>query len=241
MHLEHPITLLVEIDGVLADTRQARRAALAAAVVSLGIPPAALTISADAAEGRSFGEAVTTIARLASRIGARRGARDIDATDVELATLRAERAFEDAARQAVVLVPGARDALAALGERVRLGVVTRLSRMVTDAVLSFAGLEPVVRVVVNAPQGEPLSASTFRRALERLARGGTVVADAGVALVDAIATAEAAREAGLRPIVVGHGAPDATSHAPTSASWLATVDVPTYDALMQILARVRTP
>jgi beta-phosphoglucomutase-like phosphatase (HAD superfamily) len=200
-----PDSLVVEIEGLLVDARAARRTALAHALATSGTSLAHDRL-ASLADGRSTSDAIAAARAI--------GAVDFDATDAELATLRADRAFEDAMARGVTLVPGARDAIADLAGHVRVGVVTRMPRAVADAVLSLAELA---------------------RLLPGRARHPASV----VALVDTVAGADAARSAGLRVVGVGRGARDATD----VAGWVASAAGLTYDAVMQLLAcsGARTP
>ena len=225
-----PSVLLFELEGIVADTRAARRAALDEALRALDVRLAPQLI-ATCADGHDEHDA-TALALAASQ---RLTQRAFDDTDVELAALRAARAFEARLAHGVTLVPRAREALLALAARVRLGVVTRLSPVVADRVLTLAGLDAVVAsVIARGPQPVGArwpTADVYRGAARRLAVAGRVAPEAVVVLSDTPHALDAAREAGLRAVAVGDGATDATSDAR-----LASVHALTYDALVDLLA-----
>jgi HAD superfamily hydrolase (TIGR01509 family) len=215
--------LLLELEGVVADTTAARRAALADALDAIGHAPPPDRV-AEAADGRA---AALAAARLAPALA-------LDPTDVELTALRAERAFEERVGRGVTLVPGAREAVESLATRLRVVVVTRAPARAAERILALAGLDACVAGVVAADQAlapKP-SPSGHRRALERLARVGAGAPDAVVAFEDAPDGLVAARAAGVHAVGVGAGARDATKADP----WLASLAGVTYDAVVQLLA-----
>src|SRR5918997_339451 len=91
--------VLMELEGVVAETRALRRAALARALADEGIAPDAGTAIDDAA----------ALGTAAARATLARAGRAGDETAVDLATLRAERWFAEAAGKGLALVEGARE------------------------------------------------------------------------------------------------------------------------------------
>jgi beta-phosphoglucomutase-like phosphatase (HAD superfamily) len=202
-------TLLLELETVLADTADARRAALLAAL-------AAEDVALSEAE---YDEACVGLApRQAARAALALRGRGDDETTADLVTLLAEREFARRVGAGVTLAPGARDFVEGAAGRARLGVVTRARRADASLILSLAGLEDAFDVVVAADDvAEPKpSPAPYRRALERLARrggsagGGSDItagandpARATIVLEDSPAGIRAAHAAGLRCVAVG--------------------------------------
>jgi HAD superfamily hydrolase (TIGR01509 family) len=157
---------LIELEGVLFDTGELRRAALAS------------TQPTDAD----------------------------DPVLVDLAAMRAERAFSDAlAARGVRLNDGARDFVREASAVARLVAVTRAKRSDASTLLRLGGIEEFFSIVITADDvssGKP-SAECIHVALERLARQRPIDASAVVALEDSAAGIRAARSAGVRCIAVG--------------------------------------
>jgi HAD superfamily hydrolase (TIGR01509 family) len=214
--------LLVELEGILVDTRAARRGALADALLAIGhaLPDDQLAWAAD-------GHAAARAASLAAALV------PIDPTDEELTALRADRAFEERIARGLTLLPGAREALESLAGRMRILAVTRAPSRAAEQMLALGGLEACVSGVVAAEQAlEPKpSPSGHARALERLARFGVTDPRAVVALEDAPDGVAAARAAGVHVIAVGGGARDATD----ADAWLASLAGVDYDAVVDLL------
>jgi HAD superfamily hydrolase (TIGR01509 family) len=108
-----------------------------------------------------------------------------------------------------MLTEGARDAVLALGARLRLGVVTRAHRREVEFALGLAGLDHAFQCVVAADDvraGKP-SPEGYALALARLARRAPVDAQRVVAFEDAAPGIRAARAAGVRVVAVGDVAP----------------------------------
>jgi len=210
---------------VLADTRDARRAALADALAQRGLmldePALAQAADAHAPSGAA--------ARAAKALSAAR----LDETDVDLLALAATRAFVARAAHGVALVPGAREALADLASQLRVVVVTRAPQVVAEQILTHAGLDAVVSGLVAAehvatPKPSP---AAHWRALARLAHLRPIEPSHVVALEDGADGLAAARAAGVTAVGVGPGARDAAQGGPWVAS---VVDVP-YDALVHLV------
>src|SRR5687768_8898084 len=107
--------VLMELEGVIADTRSARRSALKASVTVEGI-----SLSDTEYDDACVGMPVRSAIRAALAL---HGIRD-DETRVDLATLRAERQFASHVESGVSLVPGAVALIESLHGHTRLGIVS---------------------------------------------------------------------------------------------------------------------
>jgi len=189
-------TVLLELEGVLADTAPARRAALRAGLVAEAGRPLD-----DAALAHGDGLAP----RAAVAAVARAHAPDLDETALDLAALRAERHFAQSSARGLSLVRGARAFVERLASAARVGVVTRAARRDAELVLGLAELEYAVELLVTAddrvaPKPDP---APYALALERLARRRPVARDRVLALEDGAAGIASATAAGLAVIAVG--------------------------------------
>lgn len=186
--------VLLEWEGVLADTRAARRDALRQALAAEGV---AHTLSDDDEQLRGLGvsAAVRTVMR---HMGC------TDAALGDLLVVRAERAFGETLAAGVVLAPGAAEFIARLQARTRVAIVTRASRAETEQMLRMAALEDAVTTIVSADDvdGEAPTADGYRAALQRLSRLRAVAPADAVAVVDAAPSIRAARAAGTRVLAV---------------------------------------
>lgn len=219
----HVDTVLMEFDGVLAETAGAREHALLSVLLEDGI-----TLQPEAYRDRCVGLPTPDAVRLAL---AHAGV-TVDETGVELLALRIDRAFTAQVSKGVVLVQGAREAIERLSSRARVGIVTRANRRDVEFVLSLAQIEAHVACVIGAEDvypGKPAPAP-FQAAIRRLERRRPIPADGiVVALEDALAGIRAARAAGLRCIAVGaleaHIALEADALIPTLTGLdLATIE-----------------
>jgi beta-phosphoglucomutase-like phosphatase (HAD superfamily) len=193
--------VLLEWEGVLADTRLARRNALLAALAEEGVASDAVA-DEESCRGRSVHVAATTALRLAGRG---------DATLADLVALRAERAFLAGLAAGFVLAPGAAAFVEHAQLRARLMIVTRATRAETDLVLRLSGLDGAISAVVSADDvlGDVPSASLYTQALDHLARRRPIEASRTVAVVDALPGIRAARAAGVPVLAVGAPAHEA--------------------------------
>lgn len=187
--------VLLEWEGVLADTRAARRDALRLALAAEGI---AHTLADDDEQVRGLGVHAAACAIL----------RHMGCTDPTLAGLlvtRATRAFADALAGGIVLAPRAEAFVRQLQSRARVAVVTRAARAETETVLRMAGLEDAVALIVSADDvaDDPPTPAAYRRAISRLGQVRPVAAERVVAVVDSLASVRAARAAKVRVLVVG--------------------------------------
>lgn len=201
--MEVPV-LLVEFEGVLADTAALRASALADALAADGI---ALTSDLlRLADGRCVEDAVT---RIRAAVGAPH-----DPTAVELCRLRAERAFAERAGKGLALQRGARAALERLSSVARLALVTRASRREVEFVLDLAGLDALFRPVITLEDATPKpSRAPFEAALNRVGElfPGQVLR--GLAVEDSVVGVRAARAAGLSSVIVGRVQPQEAMEA----------------------------
>ena len=204
--------VLVEFDGVLADTRVARRAALLDTLAEDGI-----TISESEYRDRCAAMPVRAAVRAAYSV------RHVTADDtaIELAAVRAEQRFSSAVQSGLSLTTGARAFIEAAQTQTRLGLVSRAARSDIEATLALAQLEHAFEFVIaddDAFAAKPSPAS-YEGAVERLKRRRAVNARNVIALEDGSTGIHAAKGAGLRCAVVGalpvHVAVDADGMIPS--------------------------
>ncbi len=208
-----PRAVLLEMEGVLVETRELRRDALVRALAEEGI---AVDLAAydDLAHGLPVRAAARALAAVEDEA--------IDEIAIELVTLRAERHFAQSIGTGINLTDGARDALGALHGVARLGLVTRASRREVEPILEAADASFLFECiitgddVVDAPKPSPES---YHAAIRRLARRRAMGAGDAIALEDGRAGIRAARAAGLRCLAVGDVPPfralDADGYLPT--------------------------
>jgi len=210
--MEVPV-LLVEFEGVIADTAALRQEALreSLAVEQIEVTAALAQLGA----GYPTEEAVRRI---------RRGAgADDDATAVELARLRAERAFAARAGKGISLAPDVRPALERLGACSRLSLVTRASRREVEFILDLADLGGLFRPVIALEDASPAkpSGAPYAAALARIAQLFPGQQLKALALEDHLVGIRAARAAGIPCVAVGplpaHEALEADAWAETIA------------------------
>lgn len=205
--------LLLELEGVVVETRAARFDALARAVADDGgqLPDSA------------FEELLGLPSRDAAAAAVRLLGLERDPTAVDLIGLRAERYFMERASQGLALREGARVLVTIAHARSRLALVTRASRAAVDFVLGLSGLHDAFEVIVcaddvldnkPAPEG-------YARALTRLRNRRPMARDRSLALEDSRPGIVAARAAGLRCLAVGdvpaHHAVEADGLVPSLA------------------------
>ena len=217
--------VLVEFEGVLADTRAARRASLLDTLAEDGI-----TLSDS--EYRDRCAAMPVRAALRAAYSARHVS--ADDTGIELAAVRAEKRFAQAVQSGLSLTSGARAFIEAAQTQTRLGIVSRAARSDIELTLSLAQLEHAFEFIIAdddafAPKPSPAS---YHGAVERLKRRRSVSARNVIALEDGAAGIHAAKGAGLRCAVVGalpvHVAVDADGMIPSLiGQTVATLDVVT--------------
>ena len=218
--------VLLDWEGVLADTADARRDALRRALADEG-----LTFDADAYAHRGAGRSVRAATSLLL------GARADDAPLAELVAMRAERAFAARLARGFAIDP----AVSRFAERAQLRaplvVVTAAGRAECDAALRLAGLHDSCAAIVTADDvaGDAPSRESYERAIAHLERRRPVRRERVAVLVATAAHIRAAREAGLRTIAVGvpaHVAIEADASVPS----LAGLSMDAVDALLGIVA-----
>ena len=188
--------ILLEVEGIVVDTLVARREAIADSMRPHGV-----TLS-DAeywewCAGWPTASAIATIAR----------ERDLplDATDLELAALRADRAFATSLSKGTTLADGARSAIERLSGRHRLAVVSRLPRSVVEVILELARLDHAFAFVIgaeDAPRAKP-DPAPYHLARQRLGRYRGGASGVVVALENGAAGIRSARAAGFPCLAVG--------------------------------------
>lgn len=204
--------VLFEFDGVLADTRDARRRAL---LDALQEDAAALT------EAEYVEHCAALPVRSAVRAAFALHGVAADDTGVELTAARAERRFANLIESGVSLMPGARALVESMQGQTRLGIVSRAARRDIEHMLTLAQLDYAFEFVLSDddPFSPKPSADPYRGALERLARRRAVDPKNVVGLEDGVAGILSAKSAGIRCAVVGavpvHLAMNADAMIPT--------------------------
>jgi len=187
--------VLLEWDGVLADTGAARRDALLLALADEGI-----AWGAEAYDDHCAG---LDVHHAASAAVAR--ARGDDPALVELVALRAGRAFTERLARGVSLEPGVTEFLHAAEPRARLAIVSRATRAETDLFLRLSALDGMMACVFTADDvlQPPPSPELYDQAAAHLARTRRVRRERTVALVNTTTAIRAARAAGVHVLAVG--------------------------------------
>jgi beta-phosphoglucomutase len=187
--------VLLEWEGILADTAGSRRESLLHALAEEGMPvdPIAYHTLCD---GRTVHEAA---ANMLAHSGRR------DPTLVDLVALRAERAFSEKLGKGFMLLPGAREFVERLQLRTRVAVVSSASRAETDFVLQLAGIADAISTIVVASDvaNAPPAPDVYTRAIEQLGRARPVKNDRVIALATTAFALRAARAAGTKAVAVG--------------------------------------
>lgn len=187
--------VLLEWDGVLADTGAARRDALLCALADEGI-----AFSAESYDARCTGLEVPQAARAALALEP-----ESDPALVDLIALRAERAFTERLARGVTLATGALEFLRVTEPRARLAITSRATRAETELFLRLSGLDGMMACVFTAddvPQPPP-APDLYEQASGHLARTRRTRREHTVALANAVASIRAARSAGLHVLAVG--------------------------------------
>ena len=219
--------VLFEFEGVVADTRAARRKALVDTLQDAGV---GLHDSEYIEQCASMPVRAAVRAAFALRSIAR------DEVAIELVAMHAERRFANLVETGLSLVDGAVDLIESLHGQTRLGIVSRASRAEIDATLALAQLDHSFEFVItgdDAFQPKP-SPAVYLGALDRLARRRAVAPRNVVALEDGPVGIRAAKAAGVRCAVVGsvpvHLALDADALIPSLVGQsAATLDALTLD------------
>ena len=192
--------VLVEWEGVLADTFIARRDALTRALSFEGVLLDDNVVAAECLGRSTHAAAATALAR---------AGRD-DPTLVDLVALRATRSFAERIGKGFVLRQGARAFMLHVQASAPIGVVTSASRSETEFALRLAELDGAVSMVVCSDDGlDGPPHEAFERAVTNLARRFTVRRAHVVALAPSARAVRAAKDSGVRVIAVGSPAHEA--------------------------------
>jgi HAD superfamily hydrolase (TIGR01509 family) len=224
-------TVLFELEGVIADTGEARRDAIFAALRADGVQVPESEYR-DLCAGLAFDDAVRAAFR-----GVGRGR---DEAAIAIAAHRAERAYRAYIGKGLTLVAGARETLERLHDSVRLALVTRAPRNDAMFVLSLARVEHLFTCVVAAEDAPPKpSPEPYRLALSRLQRArARVVRGTVVAIEDGLPGIQSARAAGLATVVVG----DVPAHVAVEADgYVTSIAGMTADSLLSLVAPRNEP
>ena len=216
--------VLLDWEGVLADTADARREALRAAFSDEGI---AFDEAAFAHHGA--GRAVrSAVARL---LGSRAG----DATLVELVALRAEREFAARIAQGFAIDPAAARFTEHSQLRAPVVIVTAAARAESETALRLAGLYDSCAAIVTADDvgGDAPAPASYELALAHLGRRRVVKAGRVVVLATTMPAIRAAHEVGLRTVAVKAPAHVALE-ADAAVDSLAGLTLDAVDALLGI-------
>jgi HAD superfamily hydrolase (TIGR01509 family) len=223
--------VLLELDGVLADSTSPRRESLITALAAEGV-----ALSEPEYDEHCAGLPVPAAAEAAMRLRATTPALPIDETVRDLVALRAEQHFLSLIGRGLSLTPGARDFLEHAASRVRLAMVTRATRREADVVLALADAAQLFECVITAddvisPKPSP---AAYEHALVRLSRRRPARASVTVALEDSLAGVRAARAAGIACVAVGPVPPIVAAEADAHCSSVAGLTVP---ELQRVLMR----
>jgi HAD superfamily hydrolase (TIGR01509 family) len=186
---------LLELEGVVFDTRELRLASLEEALSAHGLD---LTLDPESVDG------FTPRAAAAIAMAAHDSANDH--VLIDLITLRAEREFSSRlAMRGAELRDGARDFVREASAMARLAVVTRARRGDVDTMLRLSALAEFFTLVVSSDDvldGKP-SGDGYRLALDRLNRRRPLPARTAIAIEDGQSGIRAAHNAGIRCVAVG--------------------------------------
>lgn len=188
--------VLMELEGVLAETQPLRRDALVRSLAEDGVVISDAEYDAVCAGFPVRQGALTAVAvRSMPR----------DETAIDLITHRAERYFADSAAQGLSLVPGARAFVEDSAAVARLGIVTRANRREVELLLGMAGLDTAFEVVITAddvssPKPSPVP---YERAIERLAKKRVSRPALTIALEDGPLGIMSAHAVRMRCVAVG--------------------------------------
>jgi beta-phosphoglucomutase-like phosphatase (HAD superfamily) len=187
--------VLLDWEGVLADTGAARRDALLGALADEGVP-----FDATLYDEHCLGLSVT--AGAAAAVALRSSS---DPTLGELVALRARRDFGQRLAQGFALHRGATRFVDSLQIRAPLVITTAAGRVETETALRLASLQDACSAVATADDVMDVAPSPelYRVALSRLERRRPVRRDRVLALLATRPALRAARSAGLRTIAVG--------------------------------------
>ena len=200
--------LVVAFDGVLFDTFPLRARAIVEAFAAQGTT-VDLELVLAMLPSRSIGEAVLDIALPLARNNATAGEMPLDATALELVTLRAERAEADIASHGAPLNVALRDRLRRSAMVTRIVLRSDSTRQVAERLLTLAELDDIISFtrsaddLPNPPAGGIRMSSTERsyaHIVKRLAANASLLGESssiGVALEYSGIAQRVARECGF--------------------------------------------
>jgi beta-phosphoglucomutase-like phosphatase (HAD superfamily) len=204
---------LLELEGVVFDTRELRRNSLDDALGAHGLGP---TIDDDLLGGGA--PRASAVAALS-----RQGIAD-DAVLLDLVVLAAERNFTSRlVVTGAALYDGALDFVRETSANARLAAVTHARRADTETMLRLASLSEFFTLVVSADDvlDPKPAAEGHRLAIERLSRRRPLAPSATIAIESGAEGIRAARTAGVRCVAVGpipaHVAMEADAYVPSIA------------------------
>lgn len=207
--------VLIELEGVLVETHALRREALVRALDEMDV-------ALSPADFDDHCHGLPVRAAIAAAASVRALEPTLDATDADLAAVRAETNFMRSVGTGITLVDGSPAALTALRSGAALAIVTRASRRETDAMLAMSGMEYEFDCVIcsdDVPGAEKPEPLAYQSALARLSRRRPMRARDAIALEDGRAGIVAARRAGIPCVAVGKmpafRALDADGYLPT--------------------------
>jgi beta-phosphoglucomutase-like phosphatase (HAD superfamily) len=219
--------ILMEFEGVVADTFHARRDALAETLAREGLVLSIVEYW-DLCAGWPSAAALRALAQHRQL--------DLDDTAIDLLAMTADRAYTAHVGKGVILVDGARQALERLSARVRLAVVSRLRRTDLEVLLSLGRLDHVFSFVIGAEDSAPGKPDPrpYRLAIQRLGRLRRDSAGAlpVVALEDGIAGIRSAHGAGLKCIAVGQLPPHVAIEGDAWLESITGLDIRAIDTLL---------
>ena len=206
--------VLLELEGVVFDTRELRRLSLRDALLEQGLAP---TSDHDAVDGATPRAAVERSLALQ--------ALEQDDVLLDILTARVERAFSShLATSGAALCDGARAFIDDAAGTARLAIVTTARRADVDIMLRLASLGDYFSVIVAAEDAleEKPSSEGHRLALGRLSRQRPILMKRTLALEHATAGIRAARQSGITCVAIGplsaHVAMEADAYVPTLAA-----------------------
>lgn len=208
--------VLLDWEGVLADTGSARRDALLRALSDEGVPWTASAYD-DCCGGLDVHAAAGVAVARAFRP---------DPTLSELVALRAARTFAAHLATGFVLAPGAAAFVAGAQHRTRLAIVTRATRVETEVAMRLSGLGESAAFVLTADDvlEAPPAPALYERALELLSRHRRVHRNRIVVLTSQVDAMRSARAAGLRTVAV-HSPAHAAVEADAALDGLAGITI----------------
>jgi beta-phosphoglucomutase-like phosphatase (HAD superfamily) len=223
----HIDAVLLEFDGIVADTFGARRTAVERALVEHGVTLADEEYW-ELCAGWPTSEAVRAVAR--------QWKLQLDDTALDLLAFRVDRVYSAEVGKGVLLAEGARAALERLAGGARLAVVSRLRRTDIEALVALARLEHLFSFVIGEEDAYPPKPdrAPYLAGLRRLERLRGRSEGIVVALENGVAGIRSARGAGLPCIAVGPQPAHVAIEAEAFAQSIAGLDL---DVLQALLAR----